>query len=141
MTSFTPYSALAGGLLIGLAATWLLLFNGRIAGISGIINGLFSNRSDRSWRAAFLVSMIVSAALIFHYTPVQFAARTDFPIGALILAGVLVGLGTRLGSGCTSGHGICGIGRLSRRSIVATACFFSVGVITALVSRHLLGVG
>ena len=141
MTSFTPYSALAGGALIGLAATLLLLFNGRIAGISGIVNGLFSNNGDRAWRGTFLAGMVGTAALLYHFTPVHFEVRTGFPVWALIVAGLLVGAGTRLGSGCTSGHGICGIGRLSVRSLAATACFFTVGVITALASRHLLGVG
>ena len=141
MTSFTPYSALAGGALIGLAATLLLLFNGRIAGISGIVNGLFNGGNDRAWRATVLVGMIGAAALVYHFTPVHFEGRSGFPVWALIVAGLLVGAGTRLGSGCTSGHGICGIGRLSVRSVVATACFFSIGVITALASRHLLGIG
>jgi len=140
MTEFTPYSALAGGALIGLAATMLLLFNGRIAGISGIVNGLFDATGDRVWRVAFLLSMISSAAAVYHLTPMSFEPRIGFPTWLLVLAGLMVGFGTRMGSGCTSGHGICGIGRLSLRSIIATACFFSVGVVTAVVSRHLLGV-
>jgi len=140
MTEFTPYSALAGGTLIGLAATLLLLFNGRIAGISGIVNGLFDAQGDRAWRVLFLVGMIGSATAVYYLTPANFEPRTGFPVWVLILGGLLVGFGTRTGSGCTSGHGICGIGRLSKRSIIATACFFSVGVVTALVSRHLLGI-
>lgn len=141
MTEFTPFSALAGGLLIGLSATLLLLFNGRIAGISGIINGLSGAAGDRAWRVAFLLGMIGAAAGVFHFSSANFVPRTGFPVWALVLAGLLVGFGTRMGSGCTSGHGICGMGRLSRRSMVATALFFSMGVITALFSRHLLGIG
>ncbi len=141
MTEFTPYSALTGGALIGLAATLLLLFNGRIAGISGIVNGLLDTTSDRAWRLFFVVGMLASAAIVYHLAAANFVPRSGFPTWVLIVAGLLVGFGTRMGAGCTSGHGICGIGRLSGRSIAATASFFSIGVATALVSRHLLGIG
>ena len=139
MTEFTPVTALAGGVLIGLSATLLLLFNGRIAGISGIVNGLFSAGDDRLWRVLFLISMVLSAGFAFHLTPLQFSLREGFPLWLLLPAGFLVGFGTRMGSGCTSGHGICGLGRLSKRSLAATTTFFLVGLVTASVSALLLG--
>ena len=139
MTEFTPVTALAGGVLIGLSATLLLLFNGRIAGISGIVNGLFSAGDDRLWRVLFLISMVLSAGLAFHLTPLQFSLREGFPLWLLLPAGFLVGFGTRMGSGCTSGHGICGLGRLSKRSLAATTTFFLVGLVTASVTALLLG--
>lgn len=146
MTEFTPWSALAGGLLIGLAATLLLLLNGRIMGVSGILNGLIKTggspaQEDRLWRGLFLVAMVITATLLYQLPQIHFQLRSGFPIWALLLGGFLVGFGTRLGGGCTSGHGICGIGRLSRRSFAATACFFGVGVVTAIVTRNLIGVG
>lgn len=139
MTEFTPVTALAGGVLIGLSATLLLLFNGRIAGISGIVNGLFSAGDDRLWRVLFLISMVLSAGFAFHLTPLQFSLREGFPLWLLLPAGFLVGFGTRMGSGCTSGHGICGLGRLSKRSLAATTTFFLVGLVTASVTALLLG--
>ncbi|MBL4621153.1 MAG: YeeE/YedE family protein [Immundisolibacteraceae bacterium] len=138
MTEFTPVSALAGGMLIGLSATVLLLFNGRIAGISGIVNGLFAADDDRLWRVLFLVSMVLSAGLAYHLTPLAFSLREGFPLWWLLPSGFLVGFGTRMGGGCTSGHGICGLGRLSKRSLVATASFFLVGLATASVSALLM---
>lgn len=132
------YQALTGGLLIGAAATLLLACNGRIAGISGIINGLYTDsRSERVWRILFLAGLMGAAAVAFHFYPGSRSHRTDFPIGILILSGLLVGFGTRMGSGCTSGHGVCGLGRLSLRSLVAVLVFMSVAVATVAVTHHL----
>lgn len=137
---FTPWSALAGGALIGAAAAVLVLGNGRIAGISGILGGLLSpRRGDMAWRAAFLIGLIASPALYAVFAPLP-ALRIDAGPMALVLAGLLVGLGTRYGSGCTSGHGVCGLSRLSLRSLVATLMFMGAGFATVFVTRHLLGV-
>lgn len=137
---FTPWSAAAGGLLIGLAATLFILFNGRIAGISGIAGGLLRPKAgDISWRVAFVVGLI-AAPTLYQF----FAALPDAPVSAnwplVIVAGFLVGIGTRYGSGCTSGHGICGLSRLSPRSIAATLSFMASGFAMVFVLRHVLGV-
>jgi uncharacterized protein len=137
-TDFTPLSAAVGGALIGLAATLLYAGISRIAGISGILNGSIETREERSWRLAFLLAMIAAAGLWLTFdghTP-----RSGFPIGAVIGAGVLVGFGTRLGNGCTSGHGICGLARLSARSVVAVATFMAAGFVTVFVLRHVMSV-
>jgi hypothetical protein len=141
MTHFTPWSALAGGALIGLAAVLLLWLNGRVAGVSGIAGGLwFSAPGDRAWRGLFLLGLIVGAgawvALVGH-APLP---RSSFPKGLLVLAGLLVGYGTALSGGCTSGHGVCGVSRGSVRSLVATGVFLGVAIVTAFVGRHLLHV-
>lgn len=141
MENFTPFSALLGGACIGGSAALLLLLNGRIAGISGIFHQVVRPTSETGWRLAFLAGMIAGGSAWFWLVPNPLSARPEFPLWALILAGLLVGYGTRLGSGCTSGHGICGIGRLSGRSIIATATFLVTGVASAMASRHLLGVG
>ena len=136
---FTPWSALAGGMMIGLAAAMFVLLNGRIAGISGIMGGLFRPVSgDLAWRAAFLLGLIGAPSVygLFAALPVL---QIDAQFGALVLAGVLVGVGTRYGSGCTSGHGVCGLARLSPRSAVATAAFMGAGFATVFVTRHLFG--
>lgn len=132
-----PWSALTGGVLIGLAATALLWFNGRIAGVSGIVNGL-ANRAagERGWRIAFLLGLAGGGVLVMTLTGQAVASPASMPI--LVLAGVLVGFGTRLGSGCTSGHGVCGLGRLSLRSLVAVMVFMGSAIATVYVSRHLL---
>ena len=140
MTTFTPVSALIGGALIGLSAMLLMLLNGRIAGISGILGGLLTfSGNDRGWRLAFLAGLIASPLL---------AALAGMPIvnpvmpsswAVIIAAGLLVGFGTRLGGGCTSGHGVCGIARLSPRSIVATIIFMAVAMIVVFVTRHVMG--
>ena len=138
MTSqFTPGSALAGGALIGLAAVMLMAFNGRIAGISGIVNGALGGE-DARWRRLFVLGLVVGggAWLILGGGPV-FALREGFSLPLLAGAGFLVGFGTRLGSGCTSGHGVCGIARLSPRSIVATLTFMAFGMLTVFVLRTL----
>ena len=136
---FTPLAALAGGVLIGIAAAMFALLNGRIAGISGVLGGLLRPaKGDMAWRIAFVLGL-VGAPLVY----VLFAAlpkpQIDASYGALILAGLLVGIGTRYGSGCTSGHGVCGLSRLSPRSLVATAAFMGAGFVTVFVTRHLLG--
>ena len=136
--NFTPWSSLAGGLLIGLAAAMFLLFNGRIAGISGIVGGLLRPaRGDIFWRIAFVMGLVLAPIVFSLIAPLP-AVRVDADNTLLIIAGLLVGIGTRYGSGCTSGHGICGLSRLSPRSIVATAAFLLAGFITVLVVRHLL---
>jgi uncharacterized membrane protein YedE/YeeE len=134
---FTPWSALAGGILIGLAAALFILLNGRIAGISGIIGGLLRpNKGDISWRLAFIAGLIIAPVIYgtFYELP---EAQIDAGTGLLIVAGLLVGVGTRYGSGCTSGHGVCGISRLSPRSITATMIFMAAGFVTVLLLRHL----
>jgi len=134
--NFTPWSSLAGGMMIGGAATLLLLFNGRIAGISGILGGLLRPvGKDIGWRVAFLGGLVASPLLMALAAPLP-AARVaaDYPL--LIAAGLLVGIGTRYGSGCTSGHGICGLSRRSPRSLVATLAFMAAGVLTVYVTRH-----
>ena len=124
--------AAAGGALIGSAAVMLLWVNGRIAGISGIMNGAFSAKwAEAGWRMAFLVGLIAGGLVYQWATSTTLIERTDFPLWMTIAAGVLVGYGTRLGSGCTSGHGICGISRLSPRSIVATVTFVFIGMLVA----------
>jgi uncharacterized membrane protein YedE/YeeE len=140
--NFTPVSALVGGALIGLSAVLLLRLNGRIAGISGVLNGLFARGAgDRGWRLAFLLALIVGAALWFFANDGFAAPREGFPIAMLVGAGLLVGTGTRLGSGCTSGHGICGLSRLSKRSLVAVLVFMGTGFATVALVRHALGRG
>ena len=136
---FTPWSALAGGALIGLAAAMFVLLNGRIAGISGVIGGLVKPvKGDVAWRAAFVLGL-VGAPWVYALFAVLPRPRIDASFGALVVAGLLVGVGTRYGSGCTSGHGVCGLARLSPRSLVATVAFMGAGFATVFVARHLLG--
>lgn len=137
-TEFTPISALVGGALIGLAATLLLWSLGRIAGISGVLNATIEQRNGRGWRLAFLIGLVGAAGLWFAVADV--APRTDFPLPWLVAAGLLVGTGTRIGNGCTSGHGICGLARWSRRSLVAVAVFMGMAAATVFVLRHVTGV-
>ena len=133
-THFTPWTSLAGGMLIGAAAAMLVLLSGRIAGISGIVGGLFSPRAgDIAWRLAFVGGLLLAPAAMAFY-PAN--PRIDAGWGTLVLAGVLVGIGTSYGSGCTSGHGVCGLSRLSPRSLVATLAFMGAGIVTVLVARH-----
>ncbi len=141
ITDFTPGIAFGGGILIGAAALLLMTGIGRIAGISGMLHGLVSDRTNRSWRATFLIGLIAGAAIYVLTWPGDIPARHDFPTVALVAAGLLVGLGTRLGSGCTSGHGVCGIARRSPRSITATGVFMACGVITAILVQHVFGIG
>ena len=134
MIEFTPISALIGGAMIGLAAVLLLKFNGRVAGISGIVNGALARQSgDRLWRLLFIAGLVVGGFTYQLATDQPIIMREGFPIAQLVIAGLLVGFGTRLGSGCTSGHGVCGIARLSPRSIVATVVFLGTGMMTASV--------
>lgn len=142
MDNFTPVSAIIGGCLIGCSAVLMLGLIGRIAGISGILFGAMelSQNRDHGWRWWFLSGLLLGAACYTWLMPLGFEARTDFPLALLILAGLLVGVGTRMGSGCTSGHGVCGIARLSRRSILATIIFLVTAILTTYIMRHLLGV-
>lgn len=138
-SSFTPMAALGGGILIGLAAAALLLLNGRIAGISGIVASLLQHkRGDFTWRAAFVAGLIVSPLLYSAFAGLP-ASTIEAGYPKLIIAGLLVGLGTRYGSGCTSGHGVCGLSRFSPRSAVATVTFMAAGFVTVFVARHVLG--
>ena len=137
MENFTPVSGLIGGLLIGLAAVLLLLLNGRISGISGIVGGLLTTKSsDVGWRILFVVGLLLGAFIYMLVTGGVMPVKIQASLPVLMVAGLLVGFGTRLGSGCTSGHGVCGIAGLSRRSIVATLVFFSVAIITVFLTRH-----
>jgi len=139
LNHFTPLSALIGGLLIGTAATLFVLFNGRIAGISGIVGGLLRPLAgDVAWRIAFVLGLLMAPLLYRLNAPLP-TLQIDAGYPLLIVAGILVGIGTRYGAGCTSGHGVCGLSRLSPRSGVATAVFMSAGFVTVFVVRHLLG--
>lgn len=138
-TAFTPATALAGGVLIGISAGLMMLLNGRIAGISGILGGLLRPvAGERAWRLAFLAGLVAAPAayaLVATLPPVQVEA--GYPV--LVIAGLLVGAGTRFGAGCTSGHGVCGLSRLSWPSLVATLCFMATGFASVFVVRHVLG--
>ena len=135
---FTPWTSLAGGVLIGTAAAMLLLLNGKVAGISGIVGGLLRpSAANIGWRVAFIAGLLVAPLLYQLATPLP-AVQIDADTGLLVTAGLLVGLGTRYGSGCTSGHGVCGLSRLSPRSLVATAAFMAAGFVTVFIVRHLL---
>jgi uncharacterized protein len=145
--SFTPLSSLFGGALIGLAASVLLLFHGRVAGIAGILGETLrgdGTRGESVFRGAFLVGLVAAGLTLRLAYPAAFAAAGSSSmtrIALVAIAGLLVGYGTRLGSGCTSGHGVCGISRMSKRSIAATLTFMAAGGVTVFVVRHLLGVG
>jgi uncharacterized membrane protein YedE/YeeE len=137
--AFTPWSALIGGVIIGVAVALLVLANGRIAGISGIVGGLLRpSTGDIAWRVAFVAGLIAApVAYAIVTTPPPINVEAGYP--TLVLAGLLVGVGTRYGAGCTSGHAVCGISRLSPRSIVATLAFMAAGFATVFVVRHILG--
>lgn len=138
---FTPWSALAGGMLVGLAAAMFVLLNGRIAGISGVIGGLFKPvKGEMAWRAAFVLGLVGAPWLYALFVVALPQPRIDASFGALMIAGLLVGVGTRYGSGCTSGHGVCGLARLSPRSLVATVTFMAAAFGTVFVIRHVLGI-
>jgi uncharacterized membrane protein YedE/YeeE len=139
VVNFTPYSALAGGALIGIAAVLLLWLNGRIAGVSGILAGVVTGAPDWRVRLAFLVGLIAGAGLYYTVSGNPPPLRSGFPAIPLALAGVLVGFGTAWSGGCTSGHGVCGISRFSLRSVVATVAFMAVAIATTYVVRHVLG--
>jgi uncharacterized membrane protein YedE/YeeE len=134
---FTPWASLAGGVLIGVAAAMLVLLNGRVAGISGIVGGLLApRRGEIAWRLAFVGGLLAAPAVMFLLGE-RVAPRIDAGFGMLVVAGLLVGAGTSYGSGCTSGHGVCGLSRLSPRSLAATAAFMLAGAATVFVARHL----
>lgn len=138
MESFTPISAALGGALIGLSASLLLIVNGRVAGISGILGGLLQPaRNDIGWRLAFVAGPLLAPLIYTAAAGVPPRVEINASAGLLIMAGLLVGVGTRLGTGCTSGHGLCGIGRGSPRSIAATAVFMATAVLTVFVAHYL----
>ena len=135
-THFTPWASLAGGIILGLASALFILFNGRILGISGILGGLLRPaRGDTAWRLTFLLGLLVAPLLYIMFAG-PLSPRIDAGWGVVVLAGLLVGVGTRLGSGCTSGHGVCALSRLSPRSLVATLSFMGAGFITVFLMRH-----
>jgi uncharacterized membrane protein YedE/YeeE len=141
MENFTPFSALIGGALIGLSASLFLVLNGRISGISGILGGLIpSHRGEIGWRLAFLAGLFVAPLAYAGFGGVLPPVILNAPLWLLIVAGLIVGFGTRLGAGCTSGHGVCGIGRGSPRSLVATAVFMTTAILTVLITHHGLGI-
>lgn len=137
---FSPWSALAGGILIGLSATLLLALNGRIAGISGILNGVVNPQTgDTTWRWLFLIGLVVGGAVYGWASATPAWAQSAFTPVPMLIGGLLVGYGTRMGNGCTSGHGVCGLGRLSPRSLVAVVTFLSTGILTVYLIRHVFG--
>ncbi len=140
-TEFTPIASTLGGMLIGLSAAFMLAFNGRIAGISGILGGLLEGSEGWTWRGLFLVGMALGGVGLLATMPATMPGAALDSLPLLIAAGLLVGFGTRLGGGCTSGHGVCGISRLSTRSLLATAMFMGAAIATTGVTRHLLGIG
>jgi hypothetical protein len=140
MHNFTPFASLFGGLLIGLSASAMLLLDGKIAGISGILAGVLKPvRGDTLWRICFLAGLLAGGMLLRIFLPTAFDFGIIRPLPMLIIAGLLVGFGTRLGSGCTSGHGVCGISRLSPRSLVATGTFIIAGALVVYLVNHLMG--
>lgn len=137
--NFTPFDAASGGVLIGVAVAILLFFNGRIAGISGILGGLFNfKKHDTAWRLAFLAGLVFSAS-IWRLGADLPAIQLDASLSTIFVAGILVGVGTSFASGCTSGHGVCGLSRISPRSLVATLIFMATGIVTVFIVRHVLG--
>jgi uncharacterized protein len=135
--NFTPLSGFIGGLLIGLSAVLLILLNGKIAGISGIVGGLLARKGSQvGWRAVFIAGLLLGAFIYILATGGALPVYIQASLPVMIIAGLLVGFGTRLGSGCTSGHGVVGIARFSKRSIVATLVFFVVAIITVFVTHH-----
>jgi len=136
MAEFNWLTALMGGVLIGLSATLLLAFNGRIAGISGMVNGAITFSKKEVWRWMFILGMLLGGVLYEYGLPSQPTPTSAFAPWAMIVGGFLVGFGTRMGSGCTSGHGVCGLGRLSLRSLVAVLTFLITAILTVFVVRH-----
>ncbi len=144
ITGFTPVSAAIGGALIGLAAVLLMALNGRIAGVSGIVAGIMAplrgeGRADLSWRLAFVAGLVLAPLIVSAIRGEIVAVSTPHPLWMMGLGGLLVGYGTRLGSGCTSGHGVCGVARLSKRSFAATAMFMATAIATVFVADQLMG--
>ena len=142
MENFTPLASFMGGVLIGLAGVIFLYFNGKICGVSGIFGGLLTAaKNDTAWRIIFIAGLFTGSLCLPMTMGGEFAApgQLDRSVLAIIVAGLLVGVGARLGSGCTSGHGVCGVGRMAPRSIVATFLFVSAGVFTAVIVNHVFG--
>ncbi len=140
MENFTPIASLIGGILIGLSASAMLFFNGKIAGISGIVAGIFSPiDKDNLWRTAFVVGLFTGGFILRFLSPEAFAINIARSEATFALAGLLIGFGSRLGNGCTSGHGVCGISRFSMRSIIATTIFVIIGALAVYVVNHLFG--
>ena len=140
-THFTPWASLTGGVILGLASAIFILINGRVLGISGILGGLMPPKlGDTSWRIAFMLGLFAAPTVFHAVVPTQFitAPRIDATDMMVVIAGLLVGIGTRYASGCTSGHGVCGLSRLSPRSLLATASFMSAGFVMVYVLRHVL---
>ena len=138
---FTPWSSLTGGIVLGIASALFILINGRILGISGILGGLLPPKlGDTSWRIAFLLGMFAAPTVFHAVVPAEYinAPRIEATEWMIVVAGLLVGVGTRYASGCTSGHGVCGLSRLSPRSLIATASFMGAGFVTVFVVRHLI---
>ena len=138
---FTPWSSLSGGIILGVASALFILMNGRVLGISGILGGLLPPKAgDTFWRLAFLAGMFASPLIFNLLAPTEFITtpQIDADLVMLVIAGLLVGIGTRYGSGCTSGHGVCGLSRMSPRSLVATLSFMAAGFLTVYVVRHLI---
>jgi uncharacterized membrane protein YedE/YeeE len=138
-TDFTPIASTLGGMIIGLAAALMLAGNGRIAGISGIIGGFLEGNEGRHWRGTFLLGMALGGLGLLLWYPLSMPGAAVESLPVVIIAGLLVGFGTRMGGGCTSGHGVCGISRLSTRSLTATAMFMGAAMLTVAVVRHLIG--
>jgi uncharacterized membrane protein YedE/YeeE len=138
--AFTPWMSLVGGALIGLSASALLVMNGRVAGISGIVGGvLVPRRGDVAWRASFLLGLLAGGAGLLWLCPWAFTPpRTPLPAGMTVAAGILVGVGTAMAGGCTSGHGVCGVSRASVRSIAAVLTFMAAAMVATFVVRHAL---
>lgn len=138
-TEFTPLASLGGGVLIGLAAVALMALHGRIAGATGVLSGAVapSAPDERGWRLAMIAGMVVGAFALVATVGVEFAVPVS--AAALVLGGLIVGVGTGLANGCTSGHGVCGLARLSRRSLVAVATFMAAAGLTVFVVRHMIG--
>jgi len=139
MNNFTPFASLIGGTLIGLSASAMLLLDGKIAGISGVFAGVLRPaKGDTAWKACFIAGLVAGGFLLRLFLPEAFAFGIVRSWPILVLTGLLVGFGTRLGNGCTSGHGVCGVSRLSTRSIAATLTFMATGALTVFVTNHLL---
>jgi uncharacterized protein len=142
LSSLTIWPAIAGGLLIGISTAALWIVNGRVAGISGVVGDLLPpSRGDSEWRVAFLAGLLAGGLILGRLLPGAFAWDSPHSLGLLSGAGLLVGFGSRLGGGCTSGHGLCGVSRLSRRSLLATGVFMSLGVVSVTLLRHAIGGG
>ncbi|MGB5172343.1 MAG: YeeE/YedE thiosulfate transporter family protein [Eudoraea sp.] len=140
-TAFTPWASLGGGVLIGVASTLLMLFAGRVMGATGVLAGMFqpSSGQDFAWRAALLAGMVTGPAIVWLVSGEMPAVEVPISTTALVIGGLIVGVGVTFGSGCTSGHGVCGMARLSQRSVVATLTFMAFTFVTVFIIRHVIG--